>query len=229
MLIWRHALRIMWIGRSPWQDSKLNTRIQGLSRSRKIWEMLKMWEWQPEGPNIHLTRCWMRLVIVCATLPVRMISRKGKKRRMIKIIQSWASWVKMSNPAEWQAQSPKQFRITRRVVGNSRWSLPYRHNWDGEMRPTTSMRGIKKMGGPYWRYRQSLSLKWKKMELHLHCSHLDSVRRLLTSCRKYRKCHKGPLNQDVVIWGYIPGNHSLTNSLRLSHMSQLPIWHWFRN
>jgi len=48
--------RIMWMERPLWQESKIKTQRHRLSKSRKIWEMLKRHDRQPESMKYHLRR-----------------------------------------------------------------------------------------------------------------------------------------------------------------------------
>jgi len=50
------GLRNKWMERPIWQESELKTQWQQLSRSRKIWEMLKRRDWQPQSLKDHLRR-----------------------------------------------------------------------------------------------------------------------------------------------------------------------------
>jgi len=122
----RNGSRLMWIERSLWEQSELKTQRQQLGRSRKIWEMVKRQDWQPESLNHHLRRCSTPSEILCAILHIPKMGTMGNTRMMMRKILSWARWSRMTNPAGWWALSLKSPSIAWSVFGRCWWSLM---NW----------------------------------------------------------------------------------------------------
>jgi len=144
----RNGSRIMWREKPLWEESEFKMQRQRCCKSWKIWLQLKARGRQPEDPKQHLKRCWMLSETVWAILQVPTMSRMVKTRKMMKKIQSSASWVMVMNLAGWWSQSPKQYSTAWRVFSRSRWGLTNWGNRDGGTQPTNSMREIWSMGLP---------------------------------------------------------------------------------
>jgi len=155
--------------------------------------------------------------------------RFGKARMRKNNIQSSASWTNMTNPAGCWAQSAKWYCSPRRVFRRSRWGFTNSRNWDGGSWPTSSVREIWSKGWPHWCFRQLLSRYHIRLQQHLHRPHLESLCRQLMSSPDNCNCHKGLLNQDVVVWGGVPGNHRHSNAQQLTCPTQRLICHQSRN
>jgi len=72
-------------------------------------------------PETMIKEIWMRSETVWAILHVPTMSSMGKTRKMMKNIQSSASWVMMITLAGWWAQSSKQYSTAWIVSGRSTW------------------------------------------------------------------------------------------------------------
>jgi len=190
----RNGSRITWREKPLWQETELRTQRQQISRSRKIWEVLKAWDWHPGSPDKQLTRGWMLLETVWAILHVPTMRRMGKMTK----IQSRARWAKMMNPAGWWAQSRKPYSSLWSDFGRSRWSLTKWHNGDGGTWPTDSVNEIWRTAQPNWMFRQLSNCIWTMTQQILHPQHLESLRSPLISSPEYRKCRKGLLDQELV-------------------------------
>jgi len=195
----RYGSSITWMERPLWQESKLKTQRQWLSMSRKISEMLKRRERRPVILSQHLRICWMPSGIVWAIMQVPMMATMGNARMIMKMMQRWASWVKMTNLAGWWVQSPKWFSITCGIFGTTSWSLLNWLNQDEQTKPTTSGREIICTGRPNRRCWHSSNHNQKMMQLHLHQQHLESVWRIWKASAEVLAM--GPGNPPVVqIW-----------------------------
>jgi len=192
-----NGLRIMFRERPLGQESGSKTQRQRFSKSKTIWSMLKSLDWRTESPKQRFRRCWLLSETVWVILQVLMMGRMGKMRTMKRL--SRASWAKMTNPAGWWAQSPKQYSSGWRGFGRSRWSSMNRLNRDVRMQPTTAVNDIRSTAHSNWGFCQSFSRKQMMTLRHLHRHHLESLWRVLTLSPEYRKGCRGLLDQDVVI------------------------------
>ena len=93
--------RIMCRERPLWQGCELKMCRQQLCKSRKMWEMLKRRDQQPESLKKYIGRCWLLLETVWGSLRVPMMERMRKMRKRMNQIESSASWAKMMIPAGW--------------------------------------------------------------------------------------------------------------------------------
>jgi len=148
----RNGSRIMRRERPLWQGREFKTQSQRLCKSWKISLLLKAPGRQPESPTERLKRCWMLSETVWVISQVPTMSTMGKRRKMMRKIQSSASRLMMMNPAGWRAQSAKQYSNAWRVFGRSRWGLTNWHIRDGGTQQTTSVREIWSIGLPTWSY-----------------------------------------------------------------------------
>jgi len=82
----RNGSRIMWIQKPLLQECELMTQRQQLCNTRKIWEMPKRRDQQPESLKKHLRRCYMLSETVWLILKVPMMRRMRKTRPMMKKI-----------------------------------------------------------------------------------------------------------------------------------------------
>jgi hypothetical protein len=92
-----------------------------------------------------------------------------------------------------------------------RCSLSNLHTWDGEMQLNTSMGETTSTEQLSWLSRQSFNSSQKMMPLHVCLHHVESVCRLLIASPENCKCHKWPINKEVVIWGYASKNPGQRN------------------
>jgi len=99
----------MLIERLLWQKSEYKTQRSQLWKCRKIWDMLKWRDQQPESPNNHLGRYWTLLVTIWVILHIWTMRMMWKTTQTMEMIQIWASWQNMMNLAVGWAQSPKQW------------------------------------------------------------------------------------------------------------------------
>jgi len=150
----RTGSRNMWREKPLWQEYEFQTPRQRLCMSWKIWLVRKARGRQPESPKERLKTCWMLLETLWAILQGPTMFRMGKTRKMMKKIQSLASWVVKMNLAGWWAQSPKQYSTAWRVFSRSRWGLTNWPNQDEGTHPTTSVRVIWSMELPNRRFRR---------------------------------------------------------------------------
>jgi len=140
-----------------------------LGSSKKVSEMLKRRDWQPQSLKWHLGRCWTQSVIVWATLKVPTMGRMGKLQMMMKKILSEVSGAKMTNPAGLMAQYPYLYSMGWSVFSRSRWSLT---NWCIQavgMQPTTSVRGIRSIGQPGYCCHSTANSIWCSLVYTNHC------------------------------------------------------------
>jgi len=89
----RNGFRIMEIERPLWEVSEFKMQRQRLRKTRKIWEMLKRRDRQPERRKKHSRSCWMLLETVWAILHVQTMRRMGKMRKTMKNIRRLSSSV----------------------------------------------------------------------------------------------------------------------------------------
>jgi len=203
--------RIRWREKPLWQESEFKTQRQRLCKSWKIWQVLKVWGQQQESLKQGLKKCWMLSDTVWAILQVPTMSRMGKTRKMMKKIQSSASWVMKMNLAGWWAQSPKQYSTVWKVFCRSRWGLTNWGNQDGGTQPTTSVTELGIKGLPNWRSRRLWSTKWTQPQPHHPQWHLQSICTLLKLSADNCKWRQWLLDQDVVKWGGVQRNPNYWN------------------
>ena len=171
----------MWIESPLWQESEFKTQRQQLCKGRKIWEMLKRRDGQPESLKKH-SRSWCILSeTVWVILEVARMKWMGKTRLMIKMIQSCTTWAKMTNPAGWWEQSPRWYTKQWRDCGRRRLGLMKWCNRDGETWPTTSIRDICSTGLPDSGFRPLSTPKQTWLQPHLHRQYLKILCSLLIS------------------------------------------------
>jgi len=157
------------------------------------------------------------------------MARMGQLRMLMKNILSLVSWAKMMNPPWWWPQNPKWYSIGWCVFGRSRWS---KTNWcyqAGGAQPTTSVRDIKSMGRRNWRLPLLFNHILLMVQPHLDLWKLVSLWRLFVASPENHKYCIWLVNQEVVIWGYVPGNHRDANVFCHSGSTQRPICHRLRN
>jgi len=198
-----------------------------LCKSWKLWEMLKMLDGQPPSLKQHLRRCWIQLETVWVILQVPTMRRMGKTR-MMKKIQSLASWAKMTHLAGCWVQSPKQYSTAWRVFGKGRWGLTNCQDQDVETWLTPSIREKWSMGRLNSRFRQLWSPNQRRLDPHHHRRHLDGVCRLLKLSPDNHKSGKWRLNSEVVKWSLVRRNHRHTFTDHISWLMWYPSRHRWR-
>jgi len=205
----RNGSRMLCRERPLCQESKFLTQRQRLC---EIWWLLQTWAQQPESPIQSLKRYWMLSETVWAILPVTMICRIGRTRKMMKIIQSSASSVMMMNLDGWWTQSIERYSTAWSVFGRSRWDLTNWPNWDGGTLRTTFVREIRSMGLPKWRFRWLSSPKSTQLLPHHPQKQLENICRLLRLSEDNWKGRQWLLYQEAVEWGWVRENDSHINS-----------------
>jgi len=207
------------------QESELKMQRQRFRQSSKKWGMPKMVDWWTDTPNRLFRGWWLQSETVSVILQVPTMGRMGKMRMIDR--QSRASWAAITHPAGWWAQSRKWYSSAWTGLSRSRWSLMNWHNLDGRTQPTTSVKKITSKAHPISGYQQLPNRKQMMLQPHLHRQYLESSWSVLTLSSEYRKCQKGLLNREVVIFGYILGSHSRTRVYPVLHPPLSSIDHSF--
>jgi len=205
----------MWIERPLEQDCEWKILRQRLCKSKKIWEMLKRHDQQPESLKKYLRRCWMVSETVWVLFGVQTMRTTGQLRKIMNT-QILPSREKMRNLAGWWVQSPRWYSIAHRVYGSSRWGLRKWNDWNGGTWPTTSVREIWSTGRPIQLFRPLRVLKQTGLQQHYYRKHLDSLCNLLRLFQDNPRCHIGLLDQEVVKCCCVQTNHSHTTTYHLS-------------
>jgi len=190
----------------------LSNEEKELRKSRKIWEILRMHNWQQESMKKHFRRYWKLSKTVWAISQLLTMQRMGKTRKLMNKIQSLASWAKNMNLAGWWAQPPKQYFTAQWDFGTSIWGLINLCNQDGGTQPLTSMREIWSTECLNRMFLQLWSFKQAGLQPHYHQQHLKSLCKLLILPPDNHKCRKWLLKQQVVQCGWVQRNHSHTNA-----------------
>ena len=218
----RNGLRIMLREKPLGQESELKMQRQWFSKSSKTWNMLKSREWWTECSKRLSRRWWLLSETVWVILQLLMMGRMGKMRRKR---QSRESWAKMMTQAGWCAKSRKRYSSAWRGFGRSRWSLMNWHNQDGSMQANSSVNEIWSTAPLNWEFRLFFNCKWMMTLRHLHRQHLGSLWNVLRLSPEYRKCRKGPFNQNVVLFGKVRWSCSRTWTYPALSSLQCPIRH----
>jgi len=190
------------------QECELKMQRQQFSKSRMIQGKLKTLDWWSKCPKCLFRRWWLLSDMVRVILQVPMMDRMGKMWMMK--TQSRGSWAKMSNPTGWWAQSQQWCSSAWSSFARRRWSLRNRHIWDGTPPQTMYMIESKCTAHWKWWFQQSYNSNRMMRQRHLHWLHVVNWWNVVSLSLEYRKCHKGLLDQEVVIVGYVLGSNSQT-------------------
>jgi len=112
--------------------------------------------------------------------------------------------------------------------GRSRWSLMNWHDRDGRTQPIHSVKKSRSTAHPNWGFQQSFNCKRIMMQWHLHRQRLERLRIVLTFSPEYRRSRMGPLDEEVVMLGYVLRSRSRTQIYPVLPQLQCLIHHSLR-